>query len=119
MSEQLSRNFARSEFACRCGCGADHVKPELIDVLQRLRDRLGVSIRVTSGVRCARHNARIKGARSSQHLLGAAGDIQVAGFTPRQVAREVDRLMPRTGGIKAYRTFTHVDVRPGYWRSGL
>jgi uncharacterized protein YcbK (DUF882 family) len=117
MSEQLSKNFNRVEFACRCGCGSDHVKPELIAVLQRLRDKVKRPVVILSGVRCLKHNKRVGGASRSRHLVGDAADVRIKDMTPRQVAKIADSLMPGTGGVKAYSTFTHIDTRPGLWRA--
>ena len=41
----LSENFSRHEFACKCGCGNDTVDAELIRVLQSVRARFGKPIR--------------------------------------------------------------------------
>jgi uncharacterized protein YcbK (DUF882 family) len=114
---QMSRNFNRSEFRCRCGCGADHIRQDLVDVLQKIRDIIGHPVRVTSGVRCERHNRRVGGAKRSKHLTGEAADIQVSGKTPRQVALVANQVLGPRGGVKSYRSFTHVDIRSGYWRA--
>ena len=34
----VSKNFSRSEFACKCGCGFDAVDVDLLAGLQALRD---------------------------------------------------------------------------------
>lgn len=44
-------------------------------VLQPARDRLGLPIRINSGYRCPVLNQLVKGAPSSQHVLGQAADI--------------------------------------------
>ena len=50
----------------------------LVDnILQPLRDEIGLGIKVTSGYRCARVNKRIGGSRRSQHMVGEAADIQL------------------------------------------
>ena len=53
----LSKNFNRSEFACKgkncCGHSAA-VHPDLVDALQALRDRIGKPLSITSGFRCNR-----------------------------------------------------------------
>jgi uncharacterized protein YcbK (DUF882 family) len=116
MNERLSPNFTRNEFSCRCGCGTNHIRRELVDVLQKIRDIIGHPVRVVSGVRCAKHNARVGGAKRSRHLTGDAGDIQVVGKTPREVALVANQVLGPRGGVRAYGTFTHVDIRPGYWR---
>jgi uncharacterized protein YcbK (DUF882 family) len=112
----LSRNFSRSEFECKCGCGEAEVSPFLIEVLQRLRDILGVPITVTSGRRCAKHNAAVGGAKNSQHLLGLAADIRAEGWTAKDLLR-VLRVLVRANALyvgyayKISKNAVHIDVR--------
>ena len=112
----LSRNFSRSEFECKCGCGEAEVSPFLIEVLQRLRDILGVPITVTSGRRCTAHNAAVGGAKNSQHLQGLAADIRAEGWTAKDLLR-VLRILVRANALYvgyAYKISTdaiHIDVR--------
>ena len=109
---QLSRNFERAEFACRCGCGFDGVSMRLVSALQQLRDGLGKPVRVTSACRCAAHNKRCGGAAKSTHLSGRAADVKVAGLTPADIAREAEEIPAfRDGGMGRYKTFLHLDVR--------
>ena len=55
MTEALAhgtRNFKVSEFACKCGrfdCPHYGIRQELINAVQKLRDRTGVAIFVNSG----------------------------------------------------------------------
>lgn len=56
------------------------------NVLQPLRDALGVPVKVTSGYRCAALNARLKGSsKNSQHMTGQAADIIVPGINLKTV----------------------------------
>ena len=57
------------------------------------------------------YNKKIGGATYSQHIYGTAADIVVQGVKPEEVAKYAEYLMPKTGGIGLYPTFTHVDVR--------
>lgn len=107
----LTRSFSRWEFACRCGCGADHVDPELVRNLQLLRDQVGLPINVNSGVRCAKHNKAERGKPKSYHLVGKAADIWVHGWSTQQLAEAVLRI-PAFRGLGFYDTFLHVDIRP-------
>ena len=34
----LTANFNRSEYACKCGCGKDNIKDELATKVQLVRD---------------------------------------------------------------------------------
>lgn len=112
----LSKNFSRSEFECKCGCGEAEVSPFLIEVLQRLRDVLGVKITVTSGRRCAAHNAAVGGAKNSQHLQGLAADIRAEGWTAKDLLR-VLRILVRANALyvgyayKISKDAVHFDVR--------
>ena len=45
----LSRNFDRSEFKCRDGCGRDTVDIELVKVLEEVRVRFARPIHISSG----------------------------------------------------------------------
>ena len=106
--------FKRSEFKCKCGkCGGFPVEPseELVSVLEKIRKYFGKPVIVNSGIRCKTHNANVGGASMSQHLNGTAADIVVKGIAPERVAKYAETLLPKSGGIGRYKTFTHVDVR--------
>ena len=81
----LSQNFSRSEFMCKC-CGEAKVEPGLVAALQELRDLAGAPITVISGYRCPKHNAAVGGAKASQHMLGKAADIVIKGKTPSVIS---------------------------------
>ena len=112
----MTKNFSRKEFACKCGCGLDDVNPLLPKLLQQIRDHFDKPIRIVSGLRCELRNKKVGGAKKSQHLYGNAADIQVKDFPPHVVAAYANSIMTGWGGIKAYPTFTHVDVRQNIWR---
>ncbi|PXF60098.1 MAG: peptidase M15 [Deltaproteobacteria bacterium] len=116
----LSKNFSRHEFACRC-CGRTKINQRLVDALQELRDLTGEPVRISSGYRCPEHNQAIGGATRSQHLLGTAADIVVIGMTPAEMYRLAEDVEAfRNGGIGVYpdKGFIHVDVRDGRARWG-
>ena len=103
--------FTVGEFACKCGCGFDEIDHELVQILDALREHFDVPCRVNSGCRCEAHNALVRGAPRSQHLLGKAADIVIRGIKPSLVAEMAIQL--GATGTKVYDTFTHVDVRDG------
>ncbi len=112
MTERLSANFTRSEFACHCGCGFAAPDPALVTGLQSLRDALGKPVVVISGCRCARHNTAEGGARRSMHVAGKAADIRVAGMTARELYAAACQIPQFRGfGVDDSRGFLHVDVR--------
>jgi uncharacterized protein YcbK (DUF882 family) len=107
-SMKLSKNFTISEFACNDGSKNIIVDFELVQLLQKLRDKLGKSIEITSGYRTITYNQKCGGISTSNHLTGKAADIKIAGMTPLEVAYAADKI--GFMGIGVYPTFTHVDV---------
>jgi zinc D-Ala-D-Ala carboxypeptidase len=105
---KLSRNFTLGEFASKDGDPIVLVHPAIIIALQTLRDHLGKPIHINSGYRSSRHNVAIGGASKSMHTLGMAADIVVSGKTPIEIASLAHDM--GLGGIKAYPSFTHIDV---------
>jgi len=116
----LSPNFARREFACRC-CGKAVVDPRLVAALQELRDLAGAPICINSGYRCEAHNRAIGGAVRSRHRLGQAADIVIEGHTVAEMYRLAGQVPAfAAGGIGIYpdQGFLHVDVREWQARWG-
>jgi len=106
------RNFQRSEFACKCGCGTNEIQDALIDVAQQIRDECGFALTVTSGYRCPNHPAERSKATPGTHSRGIAVDFGVMGGKARIVAKIA--LRKSIGGIginqKGSGRFVHVDV---------
>lgn len=109
----LTKNFSRAEFACRCGCGFDDVDLRLVEGLQIIRDHFGKPVTVNCGCRCKAHNKEVGStSKQSQHTLGKAADIRIEGVTPVAIARfasTIERF--NKGGIGVYETFVHLDIR--------
>lgn len=109
----LSKNFSRREFVCHC-CGGGSPQRLLVQGLQELRDLAGTPILVISGYRCFRHNRKVGGVTSSQHLLGTAADIRVPGLGVGELYALAEQVKEfQEGGIGVYpeQGFVHVDVR--------
>jgi len=105
----LTKNFSRSEFACKCGCGFDTIDYEVLNRLEDLRLIYNAPITINSACRCAKHNKVVGGKSSSMHLKGRAVDFVVKGKSPFEV---YDDSAPHwKGGLGRYSTFTHIDSR--------
>lgn len=80
---QLTPHFHLDEF--RCPCCNDVIQSaaqKLAEALEPARELFG-PIHIRSGYRCPRHNTASKGTLFSQHLLGLAADITIAGDAAR------------------------------------
>ena len=116
---KISKNFSKSEFDSKDG----EEMPvqvltniiELVVELQKLRDIIGVPIKVNSGYRSPEHNKSIGGVSNSQHVLGKACDIVAKDISPRDLANVIENLIDngflKIGGLGRYNTFTHIDIR--------
>jgi uncharacterized protein YcbK (DUF882 family) len=114
----LSKNFSRSEFKCRCGCGLDTVDVELIKILEEVRVRFARPIAISSGHRCYVHNNQIGGSSKSQHLYGRAADFSIEGVKPVDIARFIDSKYGDKYGLGIYSSWVHLDTRsngPARW----
>lgn len=116
---KLTKNFSLEEFKCKDGSDIPNNVlsniTELAKNLQVLRDSINKSISITSGYRSPEHNAKIKGAKNSQHVKGTAADIKVVGMTPKEVALVIEGLIEsgkmKQGGIGIYPSWVHYDIR--------
>lgn len=120
MAQKLTKNFNREEFDCRDGTKVPKEYmtnvQKVAENLQTLRDHLGVPVSVTgSGYRTPSHNAKVKGAKNSQHLYANAADINAKGFTPERLAAVIEQMISEgkmeQGGIGVYKNFVHYDRR--------
>ena len=110
--KQLSANFKVKEFACKDGADEILIAGGLVAKLQQIRDHFDKEVNINSGYRTAAHNKAVGGSPNSQHLLGMAADISIAGVTPLQIAQYAEYLFGKTtGGIGLYGTFVHIDIR--------
>ena len=105
--------FKEKEFACKC-CGQlpplarENVKALVTEVLDPVREKLGMPIVVNSGYRCEKHNKDVGGVRNSQHLRGEAADIHCADN------KRLKQLIIENGKFDqliTYPTFLHVSYK--------
>lgn len=107
------RHFTRQEFACRCGsCGGFPAEPEegLLRLADGVRAHFEAPAVVSSGVRCAAHNAAVGGVVGSRHLLGKAMDFRIRGKSAGEVLDYVQRQPGLRYAYAIDRNFIHMDV---------
>lgn len=118
---KLTKNFTKAEFDSKDGAEMPlNVLSNIIKLageLQRVRDVVGVPITINSAYRSPEHNAKVGGAKRSQHLYGRAADIVVQGKTPKEVYDLIEGMIAcgdmLQGGLGLYDTFVHYDIREG------
>jgi uncharacterized protein YcbK (DUF882 family) len=114
----LTKDFNRSEYACKCGCGFDAISPNLTHIVQKIRDALGAPIHINSGCRCEERNKAAGGVPNSTHLKGVAADLWSRRGS--QGLFEVIKTLHAQGKIKNLRyckryiakNFVHIDCGP-------
>jgi len=107
------RYFSKGEFACRCGrCGGFPAEPEeaLVRLAEAVREHFDAPVAVSSGVRCAAHNAAVGGVANSRHLTGKAVDLAVRGKSAAEVLRYVNRLNGVRYAYAIDSSYIHMDV---------
>lgn len=116
---QLARHFKVKEFACKDGSPIVFIDDYLYTILDILRHKLGKPVIITSGYRTPAWNAKCGGAKYSYHMRGMAADIRVEGMTAKELAKELDKIIPNNGGIIVYKSWVHFDVRNKKYRKGV
>ncbi len=110
-TRKLSPHFRVREFRCKDGTDPIFVAPDLVKTLEKIRVHFGRAVIINSAYRTTSHNSSVGGKPQSQHLYGTAADIKIEGVPPEKVAAYARSIMPTSGGVGRYNTFTHVDVR--------
>jgi len=107
----LTPNFSRREFACKCGCGFDDISMDLVRMLQYAREEAEAPFALTSGCRCKAHCLAIGSKATSSHIKGLAVDVQAA--TSRKREQVLWALMQAGfNRIGIGSTFIHCDIDP-------
>ena len=84
LAMMLTKNFSSAEMMCSCGCGEDAMDPDFMSILQNIREDMNRPLRVSSAVRCAKHNSKVSSTgKDGPHVPRkngtAASDIVIAG----------------------------------------
>lgn len=93
------------------------LSPAAQEAWRRLTSTWGQPLTVTSGYRDPTHNARVGGARGSQHMHGNALDIDVSGLSPQErIALSDAAKAAGFQGFGFYDNSLHFDVgNPRAW----
>ena len=115
---KVSEHFNAKEFACKDGSYELLLATELLEVLEKIREKFGPVI-INSGYRTPSWNAKVGGTGNSYHCKGMAADIRVKNITPKKIAEYASEIMKNNGGVILYTNFVHVDVREHKYRKGV
>jgi hypothetical protein len=123
-SKYFSDPISLSQLRCHCGCGKDDISPDLLRILDKLREMLDRPLNINSGCRCESHNAAIYRNKNSSYIKGLAVDIMVVGSSERfEVLSEIfafnanaDKIMSpfisQITRIGIAKNFIHIDIDP-------
>ncbi|MBA7667191.1 hypothetical protein ES703_75276 [subsurface metagenome] len=110
---RIAKNFKLKEFQCPC-CKRVMLDSKLLKLLVLLRIMLNRPVYITSGYRCNKENERIKGYKTSYHMLGMAADIKVKDISLIELADIAESFGFK--GIGIYKKHLHLDIRPVPYR---
>ena len=100
----LTQDFDKEEFACKCGCGYDDINIILVERLQIIHNALGEPLSIVSGCRCEKHNSLMGGRINSSHMRGMAADVLVKNSNFRYKFLK-----------QAFKIFYRIEIPDGPW----
>lgn len=104
-----AKYFTKEEFACK-ETGENEIRPELVELLDPLRDLCGFPFVITSGYRSPRHSIEAAKASPGVHSQGIAADILITDSAKRYtILKHAFEL--GFSGIGVHKTFVHLDIR--------
>ncbi|WP_256761391.1 D-Ala-D-Ala carboxypeptidase family metallohydrolase [Cohnella sp. WQ 127256] len=108
----VSKNFKLYEFECHDGNHQVKLDPEVVILLQKLREKIGKPLKINSAYRTPEYNRKISGSPNSQHIEGKAVDISCPkGMTVDQLSRIAKGVGFKGIGKYPKQNFVHMDVR--------
>ena len=91
-------NFTPNEVACK-HCGADGIRPEMMDVLQNIRTQMAKPIFLSSGYRCVKHPVEQEKDKPGEHTHGLAIDIICYGLRALQIIELAQHMGVKRIGV--------------------
>lgn len=115
-----AEHFTGKEFKCKDGTKEFLYSPNLITVLEKIRNHFNEPVIINSGYRTPEWNTKVGGAKNSYHMKGMAADIVVKNHNSKEVAEYASKVLSGLGGgVIKYTNFVHVDVRENKYRKGV
>lgn len=118
-NEKVGQHFKVKEFACQDGSQVVFIDNYLVSTLDILRNKVGKPVIINSGYRTPERNKAVGGAKYSYHMRGMAADIRINGMTAKEIANELNKIVPDECGIIVYNTWVHFDTRTSKYRKGV
>lgn len=118
-NDRLTQHFKAEEFRCKDGTKEFLWAPELLAVLERIRNHFNEPVIINSGYRTPTWNTKVGGAKNSYHMKGMAADIVVKNHNSKEVAEYASKVLGELGGVIRYSNFVHIDVRENKYRKGV
>lgn len=112
-----SKHFSAKEFECHDGiCVRQFINDNLINLLDAVRDEVGLPVKVTSGFRCDKHQETLRNqgyetaTGRSSHQDGNAADISCSDM--KKLEDACLKVFAKYS-VGVARSFIHVDIRAG------
>lgn len=99
----MKDHFPEEPFGCRDGCGLDAFDPAMRQILNEVREELGIPLVINCGCRCKKRNAAVGGAPGSAHLPqpdGLCHGVDIKVLNPVTRGRLLEALRKR--GIRRF-----------------
>lgn len=107
IEKYVSKNFQIKELMCHCPiCDISIVDEGALLRLQNARSHYGKPIILNCFFRCLYHNAKLPGARYSDHLCGRGADVRT---TDKELIRILKKYFDFT---IVHSTYVHCSYRP-------
>ena len=116
---KVGKYFKVKEFACKDGSPVVFIDSYLVNILDILRAKIGKPVIINSGYRTPEWNKKCDGAKYSYHMRGRAADIRVNGMSAKEIANELNKIVPDECGIIVYSGWVHIDTRSKKYRKGV
>ena len=82
---EIFKPYKLDDFACKCGCGTTLRDDYFVEFMNFLFSKTNKMYKINSGMRCEKHNGRVKGKENSDHLKGKAIDIETVTIEDRSL----------------------------------